>query len=103
MGMFTRSFALAVTAAVTAVGTVVIIGQPPSAPPQDTLPDAPKIFDSSTRGPSGRPIAGLRFRVVPMKGLSYPYALAFLPDGSILITERAGRMRIVRNGILDAQ
>jgi glucose/arabinose dehydrogenase len=101
--MFTRYFALAVTAAVTAVGTVVVIGQPPSAPPQDTLPDAPQIFDSSTRGPSGRPIAGLRFRVLPMKGLSYPYALAFLPDGNILITERAGRLRIVRNGILDPQ
>jgi glucose/arabinose dehydrogenase len=83
--------------------TVAICAQQPPTPPQDTLADGPQIFDSSTRGPSGRPIAGLTFRVVPMKGLSYPYALAFVPDGGILITERAGRLRIVRNGVLDPQ
>ena len=27
--------------------------------------------------------------------------MAFLPDGGILITERGGRLRIVRNGVLD--
>jgi len=38
---------------------------------------------------------------VVTKGLSHPWSLAFLPDGSILITERVGRLRIVRNGVLD--
>jgi hypothetical protein len=42
------------------------------ATPADTLPDNPQVFDSSTRGPSGARIAGPMFRVVPMKGLSYP-------------------------------
>jgi glucose/arabinose dehydrogenase len=73
------------------------------APPRDTMPDGPLIFDSSSRGPSGSPIAGPKFRVVPIKGLSRPYALAFLPDGNILITERSGRLRIVRDGVLDPQ
>ena len=63
--------------------------------------DKPLIFDSSTRGSGGGKIPGPKFRVVPLRGLTYPYALAFLPDGSILVTERAGRLRIVRDGKLD--
>ena len=33
-------------------------------------------------------------------GLARPWSMAFLPDNSILITERAGNLRIVRNGKL---
>ena len=37
-----------------------------------------------------------RFRVqVAASGLDHPWALAFLPDGRMLVTERPGRMRIV--------
>jgi glucose/arabinose dehydrogenase len=34
-------------------------------------------------------------------GLENPWSLQFLPDGDMLITERPGRLRIVRDGVLD--
>ena len=42
----------------------------------------------------------LRVAVVT-KGLEQPWSIAFLPDGAILVTERPGRLRIIRNGVLD--
>src|SRR6185436_855897 len=33
-------------------------------------------------------------------GLFHPWSLAFLPDGGILVTERNGRLRLIRNGVL---
>jgi aldose sugar dehydrogenase len=45
---------------------------------------------------------GQKIRVVAVtKALEYPWSLAFLPDGSMLVTERAGRLRIIKNGVLD--
>jgi aldose sugar dehydrogenase len=93
---------LAMTAA-GGIGLTALQAQQAPAPARDTLPDNPGIFDSSTRGPSGSPIPGPKFRVVALKGLQRPYALAFLPDGGVLITERAGRLRLVRNNVLDPE
>ena len=42
------------------------------------------------------------FRVVKVvEGLDQPWSLAFLPDGRMLVTEKAGRLRIIANGQLD--
>jgi len=44
------------------------------------------------------------FRVVTVvDGLEHPWGMAFLPDGSILVTERPGRLRLVRNGVLEPE
>jgi glucose/arabinose dehydrogenase len=59
------------------------------------LPDKPLEFDTAEHQ---------RIRVVIVtRALEYPWALAFLADGTILITERAGRLRVIRNGVLDPQ
>ncbi|MBB5517759.1 PQQ-dependent sugar dehydrogenase [Amphiplicatus metriothermophilus] len=34
------------------------------------------------------------------EGLVNPWCVAFLPDGTILVTERAGRLRVIRDGAL---
>ena len=38
---------------------------------------------------------------VVARGLSHPWAIAFLPDGAMLVTERPGRLRVIRKGVLD--
>lgn len=76
---------------------------PPSLQPLVPLLDGPRVFDSSVRGPSGARVAGPKFRVVPIRGLRRPYGMAFLPDGRILVTERAGHIRIIKGDTLDPE
>jgi len=67
--------------------------QPPVGVPVPPLGAGPWVFDTAEQHK-------VRVSVVT-KGLSHPWALAFLPDGDILVTERPGRLRIVRRGVLD--
>jgi glucose/arabinose dehydrogenase len=40
-----------------------------------------------------------RVRVVTVaEGLEHPWGMAFLPDGALLVTERSGQLRLVRDG-----
>jgi len=65
------------------------------------------LFVVMTAGAGSAPIsgdvpeaAGWRAEVV-VSGLSHPWSIAWLPDGSALVTERSGRLRVVRDGKLD--
>src|SRR5215510_4657501 len=58
------------------------------------LADGPFLIESAR--PEHR-----NLRVVVMARLQQPWSIAFLPDGNILVTERPGRLRIIRNGVLD--
>ena len=65
----------------------------PSGIPKIPLPDQPVVYDTAE---------GQQIRVVVhASGLSHPWSLAFLPDGTMLVTERDGRLRVIRNGVLD--
>ncbi len=40
-------------------------------------------------------------QAIVLQGLENPWSMAWLPDGALLITERGGRIQILRNGILE--
>ena len=67
------------------VVAIVLICAPILAPAQSAAPKSPT--PPSTEG-------AVRAETVA-KGLEHPWALAFLPDGRLLVTERPGRLRIV--------
>ena len=66
---------------------------PPSGIPREPLGSGPWNYAAAE---------GVKFRLsVVTKGLQNPWDLEFLPDGRMLVTERPGRLRIVRDGVLE--
>jgi glucose/arabinose dehydrogenase len=57
---------------------------------------AQQVFDTNTKQ---------RIRVITVAtGLVHPWSIAFLPDGhTMLVAEQAGRLRVIRDGVLDPQ
>lgn len=92
------------------LSVVVGCAEPPT---PDTTPPAasPSVERPTPTGtaPTGTASAGTastgtapQFRTTTLiEGLEHPWSMAELPDGAMLITERPGRLRIVRNGVLN--
>lgn len=59
--------------------------------PSAALAQEPRTFDSSA-GP-------LQVETIA-DGLDHPWAIQFLPDGRLIVTERSGSLRIIRDGQL---
>lgn len=51
---------------------------------------------------SGHAHADYRIETVA-EGLEHPWSVAWLPDGRLLVTERAGRLRVIEHGILSPE
>jgi aldose sugar dehydrogenase len=92
-------FALAATLAAPAV-----LAQQ-KVPFQSGIPVAPQGLANRplAAGPFAYPTGeGQNIRVtVVTKDLSFPFSMAFLPDGTLLVTERKADIRIIRGGKLD--
>jgi len=110
----TCSSAIIVAGAVLALLAAPDVTQAPQAS-ASARPDTPTVskfsypsdwntFVPLPNGPSVIDTAEYTIRVVTVvNGLSRPWSLAFLPDRSMLVTERTGQLRMIRNGILDPQ
>src|ERR1700761_511993 len=64
----------------------------------DAAPEPPRAVPSP---PQPAKVVKSGYKVTEIaKGLDHPWSMAFLPDGSMLVTERAGRLRLIQGGLL---
>jgi glucose/arabinose dehydrogenase len=60
------------------------------------LGDGPFLMETATA-------AHREIKVTVIARVQQPWSMVFLPDGEILVTERAGRVRVIRDGMLDPE
>src|SRR5687768_12765499 len=107
---------LLVACVVALVGGIALLGQQAGAPAGAPAAPAPSmVFDTFAPGPCSatgglhggcNPGTLVRVRLATIAGgLARPWAIAFVPDSraTMLVTEMAGRLRVVRDGKLDPQ
>jgi glucose/arabinose dehydrogenase len=98
-----------VTARSAALAAAVLVAtacsSQPAPPKRAALPAVTATpAPTATATPALTPPQPLHFKVDTVaRGLQVPWAMAFLPDGGILVTERAGRVRLISGGQLQPQ
>ncbi len=76
------------------VGLAVSVQAQPPLEPDKSPADTGQVYESARHD----------FLVVTVaEGLNNPWSLAWLPTGEMLVTERTGRLRIIRNDRLDPE
>jgi glucose/arabinose dehydrogenase len=88
-----KTVTLILSVAMLVAAAVLTNAQQTAIPPE---PASPQVFEAN---------GGVRIRVVPIaSGLVHPWSIAFAPDAAtILIAEQPGRLRVIRNGVLDPE
>ena len=100
-------FTMAAAVGLFAYGAAAAQDAPPAAAPAASAPApaarrAPPPEPPLAEGPWDLQTEKGKIHVaVVTRGLERPWAMAWLPNGDMLVTERPGRLRIVRKGVLD--
>lgn len=92
--MLLRRLALPALALAVASGVFVAPGHAQRGRVAAPLGPGPWVYDTF------EPKTRIKVSVLT-RGLVRPWSLTWLPTGEMLVTERPGRLRIVRNGVLD--
>ncbi|MFB2936974.1 PQQ-dependent sugar dehydrogenase [Aerosakkonemataceae cyanobacterium BLCC-F154] len=69
--------------------------------PTEVSPSPQPVTNSTVKQTQSAPTTENFRQVTVLQGLEHPWGIAWLPDGTMLITERPGRLRVVRNGKLE--
>ena len=69
--------------------------------PESVTPAEPFLSGTSTAAPTTQAAAIPFQQQTLLTDLEHPWSMAWLPDGTLLITERPGELRVVREGVLD--
>jgi YD repeat-containing protein len=96
----------AICAVLAATGSIALAqGAPAPAPPPAAAPPPRQGFPQPTPlgdGPWDVQTQDAKLHVeVVARGLDHPWGMAILPNGDMLVTERPGRLRVIRGGVLD--
>ena len=103
-----RRTALVVAAALSTSFSVLLLSS--LAPDSPALGQSPAAISGTVSVQGGKPARDVSIAVTRIsddveaetvaRGLEVPWALAFTPDGRILVTERRGRIRVIQDGQL---